>query len=115
LDIKEYKSKSSAVFAIPYKTRYWLLKKEKERLKNIEIDVPSAYQAKIRKRLQPNCCFKESIKFAMGCSTGVTFLFKWQKFPVINDKSYQLLVAFYIPITKLSLAASTTSTVILSI
>ncbi len=45
----------------------------------------------------------------------VTFLFKWQKFPAINDKSYQLLVAFYMPITKLSLAASTTSTVILSI
>lgn len=45
----------------------------------------------------------------------VTFLFKWQKFSVINDKSYQFLVAFYIPITKLSLAASTTSTVILSI
>lgn len=45
----------------------------------------------------------------------VTFLFKWQKFPAINDKSYQLLIAFYMPITKLSLAASTTSTVILSI
>lgn len=46
---------------------------------------------------------------------GVTFLFKWQKFPAINDKSYQLWIAFYMPITKLSLAASTTSTVILSI
>ncbi|EEI59525.1 hypothetical protein HMPREF0352_2272 [Enterococcus faecium TX1330] len=45
----------------------------------------------------------------------VTFLFKWQKFLVLNDKSYQFLVASYIPITKLSLAASTTSTVILSI
>ncbi len=45
----------------------------------------------------------------------VTFLFKWQKFPAINDKSYQLWIAFYMPITKLSLAASTTSTVILSI
>lgn len=50
----------------------------------------------------------------MGMS-GVTFLFKWQKFPAINDKSYQLWIAFYMPITKLSLAASTTSTVILSI
>ncbi|MBK4854888.1 hypothetical protein CUZ92_2566 [Enterococcus faecium] len=37
-------------------------------MKEIEILVPGAYQGKIKKRLQPNSCFEENIKFALDLS-----------------------------------------------
>ncbi|MET1934328.1 hypothetical protein ABXM60_11615, partial [Enterococcus faecium] len=50
-------------------------------MKEIEILVPGAYQGKIKKRLQPNSCFEENIKFALDLSfwNGNSFFDKFYK------------------------------------
>lgn len=59
-----YEQKEKDILKLPYFTRYQAVKQEKIQLKEIEIPVPADYQDKIKKRLQPNKCFVESIKFA---------------------------------------------------
>ncbi len=74
-----YEQKEKDVLKLPYSTRYQALKQEKIRLKKIEIAVPVGYQDKIKKRLQPNKCFVESIKFARDVKEAIYCIGQFQK------------------------------------
>ncbi|OTO50585.1 hypothetical protein [Enterococcus faecium] len=105
MDKEAYERKERAILRVPYTERYHALKKEKEQLKEIEISTPECYQHKLKKRMQPNQCFVESIKFARDCREAIycigqfqrsDFLHAWIEF---EDQDYCFdgtLQAFYL-------------------
>lgn len=104
MDKEAYERKEKVILRVPYTERYQALKKEKEQLKEIEVPTPECYQHKLKKRMQPNQCFVESIKFARDCREAIycigqfqrsDFLHAWIEF---EDQDYCFdgtLQAFY--------------------